>query len=191
MASKEIDAMSVDEFDPNRALGLWHIFATNLNMWKGKLSPTITYSIYDQLPNGCIRMNDLVEYYTKRPFVGFVSTSIKGIDTQSAYKRSRFQWRGNGVLKLIASEFDFVFVDNETPTNQPYQWVVTMFGSTPFSNAGVDLMTRTRQPPTNVLDNFVQLCKENLVMRSKSANMFYTREKEDDVIHFIEDLQID
>ncbi len=190
MSSKEIDAVSVDEFNPNRALGLWHILATNLNMWKEKLTPTITYSIHDQLPDGRVRINDLVEYYTRRPFVGFVPTNVKGIDTQLIYKPSRFQWQGNGILKLFRSDFGFIFVDNETPDNQPYQWAATMFGSTLFTSSGVDLMTRTRQPPTHVLNDFVRLCQEHPILKSKSTNMFYTREKADDNIFYIRDLQI-
>jgi hypothetical protein len=188
MSSKEIDAVSVDEFDPNRALGLWHILATNLSMWKSKLTPTITYSVHDQLPDGRVRIFDLVEYYTRRPFVGFVPTNVKGIDTQSTFKPSRFQWRGNGVLKLFTSEFGVIFVDDETPADQPYQWIGTMFGSTVFTSAGVDLLTRTRQPPTTVLNSFVQLCQENPILKSKSTNMFYTREKEEDALLYIRDL---
>ena len=189
MSSSEIDAVSVDEFNPNRALGLWHILGTNLNMWKDKLTPTITYSIHDQLPDERVRINDLVEYYTKRPFVGFVSTDIKGIDTQSTNKQGRFQWRGSGILKLFKSDFGFIFVDNETPPDEPYQWVATMFGSTLFTSAGVDLMTRTRQPPTHVLNKFVRFCQEHPIVKIKSTNMFYTREKADDVIYYIRDLQ--
>ncbi|CAF3701950.1 unnamed protein product [Rotaria sp. Silwood1] len=144
MSSEDIDASSINDFNPNRALGFWHILATNLNMWKDKLNPTITYSIHDQLSDGRIRLNDLVEYYTRRPFVGFVPTNVQGIDTQSKYKSSRFQWRGNGLLKLFTSEFGIIFVDNETPIDQPYQWIATMFSSTLFTDAGVDLMTRTQ-----------------------------------------------
>ena len=191
MSSQEIDATSVDEFNPNRALGLWHILGTNLNMWKDKLTPTITYSIHDQLPDGRVHINDLVEYYTKRPFVGFVPTSISGIDTQLSNKPSRFQWRGNGVLKLFTSQFGFVFVDDETPVGQPYQWVATIFGSTLFTSAGIDLMTRTRQPPAHVLNKFVRLCQDHPILRTKSTNMFYTREKEADAIYYIRDLQTD
>ncbi|CAF1612694.1 unnamed protein product, partial [Rotaria magnacalcarata] len=123
-------------------------------MWKTKLAPTITYSIHDELPDGRIRINDLVEYYTKRLFAGFAPANIKGIDTQSANKSSRFQWRGNGLLKLFTSDFGIIFVDNETPADQPYQWIGTMFSSTLFTHAGVDLMTRTRQPPEHVLNHF-------------------------------------
>jgi hypothetical protein len=191
MSSKEIDAASVDEFNPNRALGLWHILATNLNMWKSKLTPTITYSIHDQSPSEGVRINDLVEYYTKRSFVGFTPTSISGIDTQLTNKPSRFQWRGNGILKLFTSQFGFVFVDDETPVDQPYQWVATMFGSTLFTSAGIDLMTRTRQPSPHVLNKFVRLCQEHPILKAKSTNMFYTREKEEDAIYYIRDLQTD
>ena len=191
MSTKEIDAVSVDEFDPNRALGLWHILATNLNMWKDRLTPTITYSIHDRLPDGRVRLDDLVEYYTRRPFSGFVPTSVKGIDTQNETKAGRFQWQGNGVLKLIRSDFGFIFVDDETPSNEPYQWVATMFGSTLFTSCGIDLMTRTRQPPTHVLNRFVQLCREHPILKSKSANMFDTKEKNEDQIYFIRDLQTD
>ncbi|CAF4910404.1 unnamed protein product, partial [Rotaria magnacalcarata] len=77
-------------------------------MWKTKLAPTITYSIHDELPDGRIRINDLVEYYTKRLFTGFAPANIKGIDTQSANKSSRFQWRGNGLLKLFTSDFGII-----------------------------------------------------------------------------------
>src|ERR1700734_1558 len=108
MTSKEIDVVSVDEFNPNRALGLWHILATNSKMWKDKLTPTITYTVHEQLPDRRVRMNDIVEYYTRRPFrpfSGFVSTKIQGIDTQLPSKLSRYQWQGNGILKLIRSDF--------------------------------------------------------------------------------------
>lgn len=191
MSSKEIDAASVDEFDPQRALGLWHILATNLSMWREKLSPTITYSICDRFPDGRVRLNDVVEFYRRRPFVGFVPSDIRGIDTQLSYKPSRFQWRGNGVLKMFTSDFGFVFVDNETPADEPYQWVATLFGSTLFTSSGVDLMTRTRQPPTHVLNQFVRLCQEHPILKSKSTNMFYTKEKEDDALYYIRDLQND
>lgn len=189
MSSNEIDIVSVDKFDPNRALGLWHIYATNLNMWKNKLTPTITYSIHDQLPDGRVQINDLVEYNTKRFFSGFTPANIKGIDTQLTVKPSRFQWRGSGVLKLLTSEFGIIFVDNETPADQPYQWIGTMFGSTIFTDAGVDLMTRTRHPPVHVLNEFVQLCTENPTIGSKARNLFYTKEKEDDPLYYLKDLQ--
>jgi hypothetical protein len=191
MSSREIDAVCVDDFNANRILGLWHILASNLNMWKNKLAPTITYTVHDQLPDKRCRINDLVEYYTRRPFVGFVPTSIKGIDTELPYKASRFQWQGNGVLKLFRSDFGVIFVDNETPEDQPYQYAATMFSSTLFTNSGIDFMTRTRQPPTHVLNKFVRLCQEHPILKTKSANMFYTREKPDDVIYYIRDLQLD
>lgn len=189
MSSEEIDAASVANFDPNRALGLWYILATNLNMWKGRLTPTITYSIYDRLPDGRVRLNDLVEYYTRRSLIGFVPTSVQGTDTQSKYKPSRFQWRGNGILKLFTSQFGFVFVDNETPIDQPYQWVATMFGSTPFTSPGIDFMTRTRQTPTRVVNDFVRLCQNHPILGSHSRNMFFTRESDDDVLYYIRDLR--
>ena len=95
------------------------------------------------------------------------------------------------MLKLFTSDFGFVFVDNETPADEPYQWVATLFGSTLFTSAGVDLMTRTRQPPTHVLNQFVRLCQEHPILKSKSTNMFYTKEKEEDALYYIRDLQID
>ena len=190
MSSEVIDSASVQNFDPNRALGHWYIYATNLNMWKDNLSPTITYSIHETLPDGRVRINDSVTYNTKRPCVGFVPKNIEGIDTQSTHKASRFQWRGNGILKLITSEFGIVSVDNETTHDQPYQWMVTMFDSTLFTSAGVDLMTRTRQPSTNVLNDFIRFCQENPIVRPKSRNMFYTRDHIDDPLSCIKELQI-
>jgi hypothetical protein len=191
MSTEEIDATSVEEFDVYRATGLWHILATNNTMWKGKLTPTITYSIHDQLPDGRVSLNDLAEYYSKRPCLGYRPTSTEGINTQLTNKKSRYQWRGNTILKLFTSDFGFIFVDNETASDRPYQWVATINSSTLFSSGGINLMTRTRQPPTHVLNDFVRFCREHSILRLKSANMFYTREKPDDEIYYIRDLQLD
>jgi hypothetical protein len=191
MSIEEIDATSVDEFDPYRATGLWHILATNLNTWKDKLTPTVTYSIHDQLPDRRVRLNDLVEYNSKRPCIGYRPTSVEGIDTQLATKASRYQWQGNGIYKLFKKDFGFIFVDNETTSDRPYQWVAILFSSTLFSSSAIDLMTRTRQPPTHILNDFVRFCRDHPILRSKSANMFYTRERSEDEIYYIRDLQID
>ncbi|CAF5148971.1 unnamed protein product, partial [Rotaria sp. Silwood1] len=187
---EDIDATSVQEFDPYRATGLWHILATNLNMWKNKLTPTVTYSIHDQLPDGRVRLNNLVEYYSKRLCVGYRPTSIEGIDTQLSHKPSRFQWRGNGILKFFTNDSGFIFVDNETTSDRPYQWVAKIYDSTLFSSGGIDLMTRARQPPTHILNDFVQFCRDDPILKSKSANMYYTREKAGNEIYYIRDLQV-
>ena len=191
MTTEEIDATSVDDFDPYRATGLWHILATNLNIWKDKLTPTVTYSIHDQLPDGRVRLNDLVEYYSKRPCVGYRPTSVEGIDTQLPSKASRFQWRGNGIYKIFASDFGFIFVDSQTTSDRPYQWVATISSSTLFSSGGINLRTRTRQPPPYVLNDFVRFCLENAILKAKSLNMYYTREKAEDEVYYIRDLQFD
>ncbi|CAF1251882.1 unnamed protein product [Rotaria sp. Silwood1] len=190
MSIEDIDATSVQEFDPYRATGLWHILATNLNMWKNKLTPTVTYSIHDQLPDGRVRLNNLVEYYSKRLCVGYRPTSIEGIDTQLSHKPSRFQWRGNGILKFFTNDSGFIFVDNETTSDRPYQWVAKIYDSTLFSSGGIDLMTRARQPPTHILNDFVQFCRDDPILKSKSANMYYTREKAGNEIYYIRDLQV-
>ncbi|CAM4746699.1 unnamed protein product [Rotaria magnacalcarata] len=170
MSIEEIDAKSVEQFDPYRVTGLWHIIATNHNMWKNKLTPTITYSIHDQLPDGRVRMNNLVEYYSKQLCVGYRPTSIEGIDTQLSIKPSRYQWRAS---------------------DRPYQWIAKIYSPTIFSSGGIDLMTRTRQPPTHVLNDFVQFCRDDSIIRPRSANMFYTREKAGNEIYYIRDLQLD
>lgn len=191
MSVEDVDATSIDEFDIYRATGLWHILATNVNMWKNKLTPTITYSIHDQFGDGRVRLNDLVEYYSKKPCIGYRPDSIEGIDTQLTSKTSHYQWRGHGILKFFTNDFGFILVDNETASDRPYQWVAIIFSSTIFSNGGINLMTRTRQPPTHVLNDFVEFCRDHPILRLKSANMFYTREKFDDEIYYIRDLQID
>lgn len=190
MSIEEIDATSVEEFDPYRATGLWHIIASNLNMWKNKLTPTVTYSIHDRLPDGRVRLNNLVEYYSKKLCIGYRPTSVEGIDTQLPIKPSRYQWRGSGLLTLFTNESGFIFVDNETASDRPYQWIAKIYSPTVFSSGGIDLMARTRHPPAHVLNDFVQLCRDNSMLKSKSANMFYIREKEEHEIYYIRDLQV-
>lgn len=186
-----LDALCLDDFDPYRATGLWHILASNSNMWKDKLTPTVTYSIHDQLADGRVRLNDLVEFYSKRPCVGYRPASREGIDTQLTTKPSRYQWRGNGVLKFFTNDWGFIYVDHQTSSDRPYQWLAAIFSSNMISSTSVYLMTRTRQPPTHVLNDFVRFCRDHPILRLKSANMFYTREKSSDEIYYIRDLQMD
>ena len=191
MSIEEIEATSVEQFDPYRATGLWHILATNLPIWKNKLLPTVTYSIHEKLADGRVCLNDLVEYQSKRPCVGYRQTSIDGIDSQLTTKPSRFQWQGTGMWRLFKNDFGYVAVDNQTSTERPYEWLAKISSATLWSTAGIDLMTRTRQPPTYVLNEFVRFCRDHPLLRLKSANMFYTREKPNDEIYYIRDLQID
>ena len=191
MSIEEIDAITDEELDIYRATGLWHILATNVNFWKDKLTPTVTYSIHNQLPDGRVCLNDLLEYYSKRPCLGYRPSSMEGIDTQLTRKTSRFRWQGNGLLKFFTSDCGFIFIDHQTDSDRPYQWIATVSSSNLFSNGGMSLMTRTRQPPAHVLNDFVRFCRENSLLRGKSANMFYTRDKADDELYYIRDLQLD
>lgn len=191
MSIEEIDAITNEDLDIYRATGLWHILASNVNLCKDKLTPTVTYSIHNQLPDGRVCLNDLVEYYSKRPCLGYRPTSMEGIDTQLTRKTSRFCWQGNGLWKFLTSDFGFIFIDHQTDSDRPYQWIATISSSNLFSNRGMSLMTRTRQPPAYVLNDFVRFCRENSLLKGKSANMFYTRDKPDDELYYIRDLQID
>lgn len=191
MSIEEIDTITEDEFDIYRATGLWHILATNVNLWKDKLTPTVTYSIHNQLPDGRVCLNDLVEYYSKRPCFGYRPSSMEGIDTQLTRKTSRFRWQGNGLMKIFTSDFAFLYIDHRTDSDRPYQWIATVFSSNLISNGGMNLMTRTRQPPAHILNDFVGFCRTNPILKRKSTNMFYTREKADDELYYIRDLQID
>ena len=191
MSIEDINTTCVAELDIYRATGLWHILASNVNIWKDKLTPTVTYSIHHQLPDGRVCLNDLVEYSSKRLCFGYRPTSMEGINTQIDERTSRYQWRGNGVLKFLTNDFGFIFVDNETASDRPYQWIAMIYSSTFFSSGGINLMTRTRQPPAHVLNDFVRFCRDHPILKLKSANMFYTREKANDEIYYIRDLQID
>jgi len=191
MSIEDIDATSVNDFDIYRATGLWHILATNVNTWKDKLTPTVTYSIHNQLTDGRVCLNDLVEYYSKRPCIGYRPSSIEGLSTQLPIKSSRYQWQGDRLWRFFTYDFGFIFVDDQTSPDRPYQWVGTISNSTWLSTGGINLLTRTRQPPTHVLNDFVRFCREHPILKLQSANMFYTREKSDDEIYYIRDLQTD
>ena len=191
MSIEDIDATCVEDFDIYRATGLWHIFATNDTLWKNKLIPTITYSIHNQLSDGRVSLNDLVEYRSKRICIGYRPASMEGIDTQSTDRVSRFQWRGTSLWRFFTNDFGFIFVDHETSSDRPYQWIATLFRPTIFSSGGINLMTRIRQPPSYILNDFIRYCGENPILKLKSANMYYTREKDEDEIYYIRDLQID
>ncbi|WP_353950181.1 hypothetical protein V6K52_11060 [Knoellia sp. S7-12] len=109
--------------------GTWHIVATTFPMWlSGKrTSPTFTYT----------RRGDVLE-----DDVAFRSDEknkhIRGTDTPTG--PTSFEWRGNGLLKLLRSQWQVTHVADDN------SWAVTEFAKTLFTPAGVDVITRVSVP---------------------------------------------
>lgn len=104
--------------------GVWHIQATNFPMWlSGKRkAPSITYGLLSSSP---LVLSDLVEYTNKRG----KAKSIKGNDT---FKRNEFEWRGQGLLKLLSSRWRVLHI-------QPGLLLI-QFEKSLFTPAGIDIL---------------------------------------------------
>jgi hypothetical protein len=75
--------------------GTWRIAATNLPFWLdgARHAPTISYEVARADP---LALRDTVEYRTRAG----ESKTIVGMDR---LRRGMLRWRGNGLLKLVAS----------------------------------------------------------------------------------------
>ncbi|MGX7417293.1 hypothetical protein ACWOFR_00675 [Carnobacterium gallinarum] len=110
----------------NELPGRWLIKATNFPMWlSGKRQqPSITYGLIQTNP---LVLSDLVEYQSNSGTV----KSIKGIDK---VHQDGFKWRGNGILKVLSSQWRISGMDGDI--------LVIRFKASALTPAGIDILVR-------------------------------------------------
>jgi len=144
-------------------MGKWFVVASTLPLWKGKKNVTITYTPIDGQPKTTFneydlflyspilshQVNSIVEYHSSKSALPTASKStVKGVDRLdeaplSTGKKSgaKWNWRGKGWLKIASSRWQLlgyhVGVEDEP------EWVVTYFGKTLFTPAGLDVYARS------------------------------------------------
>lgn len=112
--------------------GTWYIHFSDFPMWlKGdKQYPTFTYTIKRR--KGVVGLKDEVRYLKMgRP------KSINGFDTPVDAKPGSFVWRGDGLLALLKSKWNIIYLDPEGT------WAIIHFEKTLFTPEGYDVMARS------------------------------------------------
>lgn len=114
--------------------GTWYIHFSDFPMWlKGdKQYPTFTYTIKRR--KGVVGLKDEVRYLKRgRP------KSINGFDTPVEARPGSFVWRGDGLLALLKSRWNILYLDPEGT------WAIIHFEKTLFTPEGYDVMARSGQ----------------------------------------------
>ncbi len=114
--------------------GTWFIHFTNFPMWlKGdKTQPTFNYTI--QKRGDTEGLKDVVEYLKKGK-----KRRIVGFDKPQNTSNTQFVWRGKGLLFLLKSEWQLLYID---PT---HTWAVIGFTKTLFTPAGYDVISKNKE----------------------------------------------
>ncbi|GGD58827.1 hypothetical protein GCM10011514_23520 [Emticicia aquatilis] len=127
MANEKINLQALE--------GKWHIILSNFPMWlKGdKTNPTFNYKVAER--DGVMGLADEVKYTQNGR-----TKSINGFDKPLNTENTSFEWRGNGLLSLLSSKWQVLYLD--TTEN----WAIIYFEKTLFTPKGYDVICREKQP---------------------------------------------
>jgi hypothetical protein len=125
--------------------GKWYIHFSNFPMWlKGdKTHPTFNYTVSKG------GLEDRVDYEKKGQ-----QHSIVGFDKPTDKTNRQFVWRGRGILSLLKSKWQFIYVD------APQNWAVIQFEKTLFTPAGYDVISKNREIDADFIRKIEEKLKE-------------------------------
>jgi lipocalin len=129
--------------------GKWHIILTNFPMWLqgDKKNPNFNYKMVER--DGVIYLIDEVKYTQKGR-----TKSINGFDKPLNIENTSFEWRGNGLLSLLSSKWQILYLDSAN------QWAIIYFESTLFTPKGYDVICRDTQPSSLIMRNVEEKLRE-------------------------------
>lgn len=115
--------------------GKWFIHFTNFPMWlKGdKTHPTFNYTLSKD------GLTDVVLYEKKGK-----QKSIVGFDKPTDKTNRQFVWRGRGILALLKSKWQIVYMD------ETLEWAVIEFEKTLFTPAGYDVISKNKKMTADI-----------------------------------------
>jgi lipocalin len=132
--------MAKEQINLHELEGKWHVILTNFPMWlKGdKKSPNFNYKMAES--DGVIGLLDEVNYTQKGR-----TKSINGFDKSLNIENTSFEWRGNGLLSLLSSKWQILYLDSTK------QWAIIYFEPTLFTPKGYDVICREIQPSSLIM----------------------------------------
>ena len=113
--------------------GAWYIILSNFPMWlKGdKTSPTLNYTVETRI--GITGLRDEVQSWKNGK-----KQQILGFDTPLDETNRRFEWGGKGLLSLLSSRWEIVYLDAAK------EWAIIYFEKTLFTPEGYDVIARNQ-----------------------------------------------
>jgi len=170
-------AFAPESFPYDRLMESWAVLATTLPLWKGRKNVTITYSpIEGSSPSDSFL--DTVAFNNVKSPVGKEPSKIVGVDRNekvppqagsdqtedvNVVNGVRFTWTGKGLLSLTSSKWQILgyFLASD-PNRRDEDWVVTYFGSTLFTPAGLDIYVRNPKVfDREKVRKIIEACKKN------------------------------
>lgn len=114
-------------------------------MWKSNRNVTMSYSIIpaskaQDLPN---KLDDATTY---QPLTSSKFKTLNGVDTACGTDTSIWDWRGKGWLAIATTHWEILgYGDLPEEAGGSGQWLVTYFGATRFTSAGISILSRTKE----------------------------------------------
>lgn len=141
--------MAKEQINLHELEGKWHVILTNFPMWlKGdKQSPNFNYKMAES--DGVIGLLDEVKYTQKGR-----TKSINGFDKSLNIENTSFEWRGNGLLSLLSSKWQILYLDSTK------QWAIIYFEPTLFTPKGYDVICREIQPSSLIMRSVDEKLRE-------------------------------
>jgi hypothetical protein len=128
---------------PEWLAGTWHVTHSTLPMWKSKSNVRITYKTLPAQGDAPTNFDDLVEY---KKLAGSKDSSVHGVSRAVTVPELgagwAFSWRGKGLLMIASSQWEILGWGEDAATGS--SWVVTYFGKTLFTPAGLDFYSRSK-----------------------------------------------
>jgi hypothetical protein len=132
---EDVPPSTLRTLDVPRMMGTWYVVLTNYDFWQGERNTTIVYEPIEG-PSGVrpdlVKLSDVVAYGPSGS-----ESAVVGVDLQDPTLAGHFQWRGEGLLNLIVSQWFVVAVDPD------YEWLVTYFADSNLgTGSGMDVYSR-------------------------------------------------
>lgn len=123
----------------------WTVTHSTLSMWRSARNVRISYTGLPPRPDGCARIDDLVEYEpTKKTDV---LKTVEGVDTAATASGASWDWRGKGWLFFVSSHWEIMAwgESRREEDGKVERWAVTWFAPTVFTKEGVDVYCDRRE----------------------------------------------
>ncbi|KAG8988742.1 histidinolphosphatase [Tulasnella sp. JGI-2019a] len=167
-------------FPYHRLMERWAVMASTLPLWKDRKNVMISYSQIDDKPiNETFR--DTIQFnFSEKAGPGKEPTTVEGVDTlqmiepgdegsaaESETKAGngvRYKWKGSGIMAVSPpAQWQVLgfFLAND-PNRSNEDWVVTYFGKTLATPAGLDIYVRNPKAfDISKVRRLINACQQN------------------------------
>jgi hypothetical protein len=141
--SSTSSAKPVSPFTPPTAeffKGNWNVIHSTLPMWKKSRNVVISYSPLEGSPGA---WDNLVTY---QPLDSDKLKTVRGVEHPDPIVPAAWKWRGKGWLMIASSNWEVLGYGEDEGG-----WAVIFFQKTLFTPAGIDILAKRKQGPSDDL----------------------------------------